>query len=86
MCLTRSNYIPYRTIIGETVYLQNEFLEHGLNVNANNVYIGRNVASDRQQGPVTVENGKSTIRGKNGVTISNDFEVKLGAVVEITNN
>ena len=53
---------------------------------ATNIYIGSNVTNDRAQGPVVVENGKSTIRGKNGVTIENDFEVKLGATVEITTN
>ena len=76
-------HVPYRTILGETVYLQNEVLDRGLNVNANNVLVGSNIVNERPQGPITVENGKSTIRSKDGVTIYNDFEVKLGATLEI---
>lgn len=40
----------------------------------------------RTQGPVTVENGYSVISAKNSVTITSDFEVKLGASLGINNN
>ena len=49
-------------------------------------YIGSDVASDRPNGAVSVENGSSIIKSANGVTIANDFEVKLGAALEIKTN
>ena len=84
--ITRSNCIPYRFIFGENVYLQNESLANNLNVEAEQAVIGSNVASDRSQGPVVVENGSSTISTIRGTTIYNDFEVKQGASLTICTN
>ena len=55
-----------------------------MNVLADKVYIGSHVVSDRDFGPVTVENGESVISSLNGTNIYNDFEVKLGASLLIT--
>ena len=38
---------------------------------------------DREQGPVSLENGYSILSSGFGTTIYNDFEVKLGATLEI---
>ena len=84
--VTYPNSVPYRTIFSNVVYLQNESLENNLNVDAEQVVIGSNVASNRSQGPVTVENGSSAISTRDGTTIHNDFEVKMGASLEITTN
>ena len=84
--VTYPNSVPYRTIFSNVVYLQNESLENNLNVDAEQVVIGSNVASNRSQGPVTVENGSSAISTSDGTTIHNDFEVKMGASLEITTN
>ena len=84
--VTRTNCLPYSTIFGNVVYLQNEQLENNLNVLAEQVRIGSDVNSDRVQGPVVVENGCSSISAEFGTTIYNDFEVKLGASLEINTN
>lgn len=84
--ITRANCIPYRTIFGNTVYLQNESLANDLNVEAEQAIIGSNVVSDRSQGPVVVENGSSTIATRSGTKIYNDFEVKQGASLIICTN
>lgn len=44
------------------------------------------VDSRRTSGPVFVENGNTVINAPNGVTITGNFEVKPGAVLEITTN
>lgn len=86
ICVTSNDLIPYRTIWGDIVYLQNETLDNCLNVTAHTVYIGSNVISDRESGPVVVDKGESVIYGRYGVTIANDFEVKTGASLIITTN
>ena len=84
--VTQANSMPYRTIFGNVVYLQNEKLSNNLNVLAEQVNIGSDVNSNRPQGPVVVENGSSTISAEFGTTIYGDFEVKLGASLEINGN
>ena len=84
--VTRPNCFPYRTIFGNEVCLQNEQLSNNLNVLAEKVNIGSNVNPIRPQGPVVVENGSSTISAEFGTTIYSDFEVKLGASLEINGN
>ena len=86
LTITLGNHIPYRAIFYPSVFLQNESLKNNLNVIADVTYIGRNVNNNRPQGPVTVENGHSVISSTNGVVIQNDFEVKLGATLEINCN
>ncbi len=78
-----NDHIPYRTIFAPNVYLQKETLEDNLNVTADNIYIGNNVVSDREEGPVAVTNGKSVISYTSEVVIENSFEVKRGASLEI---
>ena len=65
---------------------QNSTIITFINVTADNTVIGSNVVSDRDQGPVVVENGSSVISSRYGVTINGDFEVKSGAALEITAN
>ena len=86
ICLSHRGYVPYRSIIGSTVYLQNESLDDNLNVTTDYTYIGSDVATGRTEGPVSIENGHSVISSTYGVTIKNDFEVKPGASLRIQNN
>ena len=66
---------------------RDEVLENNLDVIASEIHIGSNVATEREPGPISVENGYSILSDVNGTTIHNDFEVKLGAELEIyTNN
>lgn len=85
--VTSPNKIAYQAIHGGEIKLQNEVLENNLDVIASEIHIGSNVATEREPGPISVENGYSILSGGNGTTIYNDFEVKLGAELEIyTNN
>lgn len=86
LCLTNHNFIPYCTILGPTVYLQNEILDNNINVTSDYTYIGSNVTADRTEGPVSIENGFSVISSRYGVTINNNFEVKTGASLWIETN
>ena len=80
------NHIPYHGIIGPNVYLQNEAFDDNINITADRTYVGSNVASDRTNGPVVIEKGDAAISSRYGVTISDSFEVKPGATLEITTN
>ena len=84
VCAWYPDYIPLRTIFAPDVRLQNESLSDNINVTADSVFIGSNVASDRDSGPVVVENGKSVISYTQEVDIENDFEVLPGASLEIS--
>ena len=80
-------YIPYKTIYGNNVKLQNEQLKDNTDVYAKgSLLIGSNVASSRPTGPVVLENGHSVIKCSNGVTINGEFEVAPGASLEIRTN
>ena len=84
ICAWYPDYMPLRTIFAPEVRLQNEGLSDNINVTADSVFIGSNVASDRDSGPVVVENGKSVISYTQEVDIENDFEVLPGASLEIS--
>ncbi len=86
LCLTKKNCIPYRVLLGPSIYLQNESLNDNLNVTADYTYIGRDLVPDRPVGAVTLENGHSVIESRYGVNIVNDFEVKIGASLDISTN
>ena len=87
ICVTHPEYFPYLGIYGDTVYLQGEKLLGDYHVKSKtNTYIGSNVTNRRNQGPVIIEEGKTTIISPDGVTIYNDFEVKKGAELEIKVN
>ena len=66
--------------------LQNESVVRDLYVFSDNSYAGSDVTTEKAQGPVIIEKGKVTNRSSNGVFIKNDFEVKLGAEIEIITN
>ena len=86
LCITKPGFIPYIARVGPTVYLQNESIVRDLSVFSNNSYAGSDVTTEKAQGPVIIEKGKVTNRSSNGVFIKNDFEVKLGAEIEIITN
>ena len=65
--------------MGNSVHIQKQELYGDIEVGAKNVYIGRNVLTNKPQGPVSIINGKTEVKATNSVTIKNDFEVKEGA-------
>lgn len=50
---------------------------------SNQTIAGSNVTTTKPNGLVEINKGKTKIKGTNGVTISNSFEVKAGASLEI---
>jgi len=83
MCLTKKGYLPTLAVIGNTVHLQNENLSGRNNVIAYHTLVGSNVTNQTSVGAVTIENGTTVITGRNDVIITGDFEVKLGAELEV---
>lgn len=85
-CLTKKGYLPTLAVIGNTVHLQNETLSGRNNVIAYHTLIGSNVTNQTSEGNVTIENGATVITSHNDVIITGEFEVKLGAELEININ
>lgn len=86
ICITKKGYIPYFAKCGNTVYMQDESINSDYAVFSNQTIAGNNVTATKPNGPVEIKKGKTTIKGTNGVTISNSFEVKTGASLEIKTN
>lgn len=82
-CLTKNGYLPTLAVIGNTVHLQNETLSGKNNVIAYHTLIGSNVTNQTSEGSVTIENGSTVITSHDDVIITGDFEVQLGAELEI---
>ena len=85
ICVSKDNYIPtiYTIVRGGNIYIQNEELTKNNDIQGSYIRIGSNVTTDKDEGPVTIENGSTVIKSTNGVTITQDFEVKEGAGFEI---
>lgn len=80
ICITSPNCIPYQAIYGVSVQLQGLTFEGDNHVHA--VYdttIGSNLSNLYSSGPVVVKEGSLCIPKVNGVTITDNFEVNLGA-------
>lgn len=86
ICITKKGYIPYFAKCGNTVYMQDESINRDYAVFSNQIIAGSNVTTTKPNGPVEINKGKTTIKGTNGVTINNSFEVKAGASLEIKTN
>lgn len=87
VCVTKHGYVPYSQIINvrQEVYLQNEIFNSYVDITGPYVYIGSDIDPTIPQGPVVIENGGHLmISSQNGVYIKNGFEVKSGAIFEIT--
>ena len=80
--VSKHNYKPY--IYPQDIYLQNySFTQYRL-IEGTNISVGSNVTTSYPQGPVTIENGANvTLDADQNVLLSNNFEVKLGAVFEV---
>lgn len=84
ICITSPNCMPYQAIYGYSVQLQGLTFEGDNHVHpVNNTTIGSNLTNLYPTGPVVIEEGSLTIPKVNGVTITDSFEVKLGAVLTI---
>lgn len=83
VCVTKPNYVPFFMVCDNT-YLQNKTLTGSKIYAAPNVMIGSNVTNKVAQGAVVINSGNTTVKASQGVTITKDFEVKSGAVFNIT--
>ena len=83
VCVTKPNYVPFFMVCDNT-YLQNKTLTGSKSYTAPNVMIGSNVTNKVAQGAVVINSGSTTIKATEGVTITKDFEVKSGAVFNVT--
>lgn len=83
VCVTKPGYIPYRAIVCNGNYIQNESFDCDTYVYSGQLSIGSDVTTAKPNGPVIIENGKTEIKATNSVYIKNDFEVKHGAYFSI---
>ena len=66
--------------------MQNESVNGDYEVFSNQTIAGSNVTTNRPNGSVEINRGNTIIKGINGVTINDSFEVKKGASLEIRTN
>lgn len=86
ICITKPGYIPYIARCGNIVYMQNETIVGDYDVFSNQTFAGNSVTTNRPTGPVEINKGSTIIRGTNGVTLGDGFEVKDNASLEIRTN
>lgn len=86
LCITKTGYIPFVARVGPSVFLQDEIFVRDLAVFSDSTYAGSDVTTEKPQGPVSIVSGKVINKSKNEVIIKNDFEIKLGAELEIEVN
>lgn len=63
--------------------MQNESINTDYIVLSNQTLVGNDVTISKPNGPVEINKGNVIIKGSNGVTINDCFEVKRGAILEI---
>lgn len=85
LCITKAGYVPYVARVGPCVYLQNETITRHLPIFSSTTYAGLDVTSSKPEGPVIIQKGKVTNQSQGSMTIENNFEVQLGAELEIQN-
>ena len=86
LCITKTGYKPFVARIGPLVFLQDETFARDVAIFSDNTYAGSDVTTEKPQGPVSIVRGKVTNKSKNEIILKNDFEVKLGAELEIEVN
>lgn len=86
ICITKPGFVPYIAKCGNTVYMQNESVNRDYEVFSNQTIAGSNVTISIPNGPVEINKGNTIIKGTNGVTVNDSFEVKKGASLEMRTN
>lgn len=85
ICITKRGFVPKLYTVTNATYIQNTtFTGTNILTNVGNLYAGSNVTSTKPQGPVIIQSGTTTIDNPTSVTLSAGFEVKIGAVFQIT--
>ena len=84
LCITKENHIPLILEDLGSIFIQNKTFTGTNYINAEkNIYIGSNVTTLEEEGPVTIKSGKTTFDISNELIIKNNFECKIGAILEI---
>jgi hypothetical protein len=87
VCVSKQDYIPWTATLTNTgsniEYIQDETYTNNTTIVAKEVFVGSDVTTTMPNGAVVIQNGNVSIRGIDGVTIKNDFEVKSGASFEV---
>lgn len=86
VCITKPGYIPFFVVCGDggAVFVQNEVISGNYSVAGSNVLAGSDVTSQIPHGPVVIKNGNVNIHATNRVILKNDFQVRVGASLNIT--
>lgn len=84
LCITKPGRIPFIKEININSYIQNStHITDTTICSYNNTYIGSHVTTNKPEGSVTIQSGKTTIKNGNNVFINGVFEVEQGAELEI---
>lgn len=86
ICVTKTGYVPYTAIVGDTVYIQDEIINSKTLIIANHTLIGEDVLTDMPHGPVIINERSSLKQCFGDVTIPKGLEVKKGAELVISPN
>ena len=83
VAITRHNYIPYLIDIGRDIYIQNEAIQGGRVYKGNNIYVGKNVTSDKPEGEVVFKSGSNTTMKAGTVILDRGTTVDIGATLNV---
>lgn len=70
-------------LIGSDIYIQNEYVQDSKIYLGNNIYVGKAVNQNEQQGDVVFESGSNTILKGGTVKLDKGTIIELGAKVSI---
>ncbi len=86
ICVKKNGYAPSVISFCNDSYIQNKIFNNDVKVVTNHLSIGSDVTSLKPEGPVSLEQGKMSVKSHKGVYIKNNFEVKLGTEFSIEIN
>lgn len=66
------------------MYIQDETFSSNVFIFSGDTYIGSDVTTEKENGPVLIEKGAVIMNSSGNVLIKNDFEISVGAELEIT--
>lgn len=84
--LTKHNYKPTWIVEDFDVYLQNKVISANKDIKGRNVYIGKNVNPNLEEGDVHLENGASLKLNGDLITIKNSFSVNHGSTLKLNSH
>lgn len=83
LCIAKAGYIPFVARVGDVVYLQNETIQNKMPIYSRHVYLGSDVTTDREHGPVVIKQGEVNCIGQASVVINGYTIVKKGGALSV---